>query len=215
MEAIHLDWQTGAPPSKDKAISQNTIHKEDLKVEQITAFFVRTKSRIQTLGLQRTINDYSEEPLLAIIPGATLSELWRGLSQIETVLKIISWMVLAVGLASMLSSILAGLNERRREMAILRSIGAGPGQITLLLVFESTLLTLSGICIGLCIELGGFFLLSSWLENQFGFYLTGAALTTSEFLYIAVVIVFGILIGLIPAYRASKLALKDGLSVRI
>jgi putative ABC transport system permease protein len=215
MEAMHIDWQTGAPPTKEKALSPDTIHKEDIKIEDITAFFVRTKSRIQTLGLQRTLNDYSNEPLLAIIPGATLAELWHSLSPIETVLKIISWMVLGVGLASMLSSILAGLNERRREMAILRSLGAGPARLTVLLVFESTLLTLTGIFLGLGFELSGFFLLSGWLENEFGLYLTGPALTSSEFIYIAVIIFCGVLIGLIPAYRASKLALKDGLSVRI
>ncbi len=215
MEAIHIDWQSGAAPTKENRTAQNQITEENLKIEQITSFFLRTKSRIETLRLQREINNYPEEPLLAIIPGATLSDLWRGLSQIETVLKIISSMVLVVGLFSMLSTILAGLNERRREMSILRSIGAGPAQITALLVFESTFLTFVGVMCGLLLELSAFFILSGWLESQFGFYIVGSAVTSIEVIYLGSILFFGMIIGFIPAYRASRLALKDGLSVRV
>lgn len=215
MEAIHMDWKDGAAPSKENALDPKKISKENIKIDQITSFFLRTKSRIETLRLQREINNYTEEPLLAIIPGATLADLWRGLSQIEQVLHVISLMVMAVGMASMLSSILAGLNERRREMSILRSIGAGPARITTLLVFESALLTTLGIAVGLIIELSGFFILSGWLEQQFGFYLVGNAITNTEIVYLFAVFVFGILVGLIPAFRATQMALKDGLSVRV
>lgn len=215
MEAIHIDWQTGAAPTKDKAVPQDKISKETLKVNQITAFFLRTKSRIETLSLQREINNYTDEPLMAIIPGATLSDLWRGLSQIERVLKIISMMVMAVGLASMVSSLLASLNERRREMSILRAIGASPSKITFLLVFESGLITFAGVLLGLAIELSGFFILESWLEDKFGFYSVGPAVTSTDFMYLGVTLMVGILIGLIPALSATKQALKDGLSVRV
>lgn len=215
MEAIHMDWKNGAAPTSATATPQNQINKESIKIGQITSFFLRTKSRIETLRLQREINNYPEEPLLSIIPGATLSDLWRGLSQIEKVLRIISLMVLFVGMASMLSTILAGLNERRREMSILRSIGAGPLKITSLLVFESSLLALAGVLLGLFLELAGFFILSGWLEDQFGFYMVGSALTSIEFIYMGLTLLFGVLVGLIPAYKANKSALKDGLSVRV
>jgi putative ABC transport system permease protein len=215
MEAIHIDWQTGAAPAKDKAIPQDQITKENLPIHQITAFFLRTQTRIETLKLQRDINNYKDEPLMAIIPGATLSDLWRGLSQIERVLKIISLMVMAVGLASMVSSLLASLNERRREMAILRAVGAPPSRITFLFVFESGLITALGILLGLAIELGGFFILESWLEEKFGFYAVGAVLTTTDFIYMAATLLVGVLVGLIPALQATRLALKDGLSVRV
>jgi len=215
MEAIHMDWKDGAAPTKDTQISPEQIQKEKIEMDQITSFFLRTKSRIETLRLQRAINTYTEEALLAIIPGVTLAELWRGLGYVDQALKVISWMVVVVGLMAMLIALLTGLNERRREMAILRSIGAGPGRITALLVFESTVLTLLGLGLGLALELSGFFLLRGWLESQFGLYLVGPVFTMTEILYLALTLVMGILIGLIPALRASKLALKDGLSVRV
>lgn len=215
MEAIHIDWKNGAAPSAKNVIHQNQVNKESIKIGPITSFFLRTNSRIETLKLQRTINNYESEPLLAIIPGATLADLWRGLSHIETILKIISFMVQIVGLAAMISTILAGLNERRREMSILRSIGAGPLNITLLLVFESTLLTLSGILGGILIQTGGFFVLAEWLETQFGFYTSGAMFTQIEIFYLAVILLSGTLVGMIPAIKASRSALKDGLATRL
>ncbi len=215
MEAIHMDWQNGAAPTEKTRIAAEQIQIGKIKVDQITSFFLRTKSRIDTLRLQREINNYQTEPLLAIIPGVTLSELWRGLGYMEQALKMISWMVVAVGLIAMLIALVTGLNERRREMAILRSIGAGPGRIVALMVFESSLLTLFGILVGLFLELASFSLLKDWLESQFGLYLVGAALTSTEGFYLLLTLSLGILIGLIPALRASSLALKDGLSVRV
>lgn len=215
MEAIHIDWQSGAAPTKDKALSPEKITKENIKFGPITSFFLRTKSRIETLRLQREINNFEAEPLLAIIPGVTLSELWRGLSQIAMGLKVISLMVMIVGLASMVSNILSSLNERRREMSILRSIGAGPSQITVLLVFESTLLTFVGVVLGATLQTSSFFLLKKWIENQFGFFIVGEVFTFTEWSYLLVVLICGSLAGLIPAIRASRLALKDGLTIRV
>jgi putative ABC transport system permease protein len=215
MEAVHMDWKNGAAPTRDTEIPQDRIKKENIHIGQITAFFLRTKSRISTLYLQRQINNYKEEPLLAIIPGVTLAELWRSLGYVEQALKVISWMVVAVGLVAMLIALLTGLNERRREMAILRSIGASPAWITALLVFESFLLTLIGLGLGITLEFSGFFILRDWLENTFGLYLVGEVFTAREGIYLLITLVAGILIGLIPALRATKLALKDGLSVKL
>ncbi|PIS10360.1 MAG: peptide ABC transporter permease [Bdellovibrio sp. CG10_big_fil_rev_8_21_14_0_10_47_8] len=215
MEAIHMDWKDGAAPTRDKAIAASSIRLEDIKLGPITAFFLRTKSRIETLRLQRAINTYKEEPLLAIIPGATLSDLWRGLGYIEQALKMISWMVISVGLVAMLIAILTSLNERRREMSILRSIGAGPGEIAALLVFESALLAAVGVLIGLGLELSGFFLLKGWLESRFGLYLVGSPVTSMDLIYLLIIFGSGFFIGLIPAIKASRLALKDGLTAKV
>lgn len=215
MEALHMDWQNGAAPVSGKETPASQLKKENIQIHTITSFFVGAKSRIETLKLQRAINEYKEEPLSAIIPGATLSELWQGLSYVENVLRVISWMVLVVGFMAMLIALTTTLNERRREMAILRAVGARPGQIVGLLVFESALLSILGAILGAILSLGLVALLRPWLESEFGLYLQGTPLTTKEFLYIVIAIVAGTLIGLIPALRAQKQALKDGLSVKI
>lgn len=215
MEAIHLDWKDGAVPSRETALSPEQIRREDLKVGQITAFFLRTKSRIETLRLQRRINEFAGEALSAVIPGVALAELWRNLSSVEKVLKVISWMVIGVGLTAMLIALLTSLNERRREMAIFRALGAGPGRLAALLIFESGALTIGGILLGLALEQLGFVFLRHWLEGRFGLYLVGSSFTGVEAFYLGIMILLGLLIGLFPAVLASRRALKDGLTIRI
>lgn len=215
MEAIHLDWQDGAAPSIDKRISQDQIEPGSLRIHSITAFFLRTKSRIETLRLQREINVDKDEPLLAIIPGATLQELWQSLGTVERVLRAISWMVVGVGFLTMLIALTTTLNERRREMAILRSLGAGSGRILSLLVFESALLTAAGCALGVVFALSGFAALGPWLESRYGLSLSGSWWTLKETLILGGIFVGGALVGLAPALRASKQALKDGLSVKL
>ena len=99
--------------------------------------------------MQRSINKYREEPLLAILPGAALQELWSLMGTAETALSAISIFVVVSGLLGMLTMLLASLNERRREMAILRSVGARPAHIFGLFVFEATVLTAIGALTGL------------------------------------------------------------------
>jgi putative ABC transport system permease protein len=215
MEAIHIDWQQGAPPLKGQEIPPERITKEAIKIGQITAFFLRTRSRIQTLALQRQINTFPEEPLMAIIPGVALSELWNGISYGEQVLKVVALFVVIVGLMGMLMALYTSLNERRREIAILRAIGVGPAGIVFLLVIESGLLTLVGSLLGIGLLYTLVLLLQPLVEQQFGLQIPIGALSRAEYIYIAGVVLAGVIIGFVPAWKAYRNALTDGLCVRV
>jgi putative ABC transport system permease protein len=215
MEAIHMDWQDGAPPLPGQEIPAAQITKDKIKIDQITAFLIGTKSRFETLSLQRKINDYEDEPLMAIIPGVSLSELWDGLSYAEDGLRVVSAFVVVVGLLGMLVSIYNSLNERRREMAILRSVGAGPRLIFSLLIVESFLLTAVGSVVGVVVMYGLLFALRPVIERTFGLYIPIDPPQTAEWLYLTAVIVLGFLMGWVPAWRAYRNTLHDGLTIRL
>jgi len=89
----------------------------DIAIKQITAFLLRTKSRFETLRLQREINTFEDEPLMTIIPGVALSKLWRSIGYAEDGLKIVTVCVIIVGFLGMLMALYTSLNERRREMS--------------------------------------------------------------------------------------------------
>src|SRR5262249_5986160 len=125
IEAIHVDWQSGGR-IPGQSVSAGQVREMDLKPKAITAALPWLKSRRVTFRLQRAINEYKEEPLSAILPGAALQELWGLVGTAETALKAVSAMVVATALLGMVTMILTTLNERRREMAILRSVGARP-----------------------------------------------------------------------------------------
>lgn len=209
MTAMHVGWDSGAFSAAAKVKPT-----DDVLVEEITAFFVKTKSPFATLGLQRYLNQYEEEPLTAIIPGIVLSELWQSLSYVETTLKWISLLVVIVGLVTMLIAIYNTLSERRREMAILRSIGASASTIFSIMMLESLILTLAGILLGIIII--GFatvFLGPSLVEN---FGLSEAYLRSAEKekYYILFIFGMGALLGFIPAIKAYFNTVADGLTIK-
>ncbi|MBU2972578.1 ABC transporter permease [Pseudoalteromonas sp. C2R02] len=196
-------------------------HDPDLigEPKQITAFLLGLKSRIAVLTLQRSINTDANltknEALLAIIPGLTLRQLWEMLSMVEQVLLVISGFVVISGLLGMLTSLLTSLNQRRRELAILRSLGARPWQIGMLLVSESVLLTATGCIIGIGLLYAVQLATAAQLQELSGLQLSLTWLTQHEMLLIAGVLLSGFLVGLIPAWRAYKYSLSDGMSIRV
>lgn len=214
IEAIHVNWQDGirVPGSK---ITAQEVRAMKLQPKAITAALVGLKSRIATFKMQRAINTYREEPLSAVLPGLALQELWELLGTAETALQVISVMVVITALLGMAIMILTTLNERRREMAVLRSVGAGPGTIAGLLVAEAGALTLAGVLVGSLATYAGLFLLQPMIDRMYGLYIPVGGVTGAELSVLCGVIVAGFLMGLLPALRAYRLSVADGMMVRV
>jgi putative ABC transport system permease protein len=181
---------------------------------QITAFFVGARTRIATLQLQREINTHEEEPIMAILPGVALAEMWRAVGYAEDALLVVTLFVVLVGLIGMLLSLYSSLEARRREMAILRAVGVGAPRIFALLVLESGLLGLAGALSGVALVYALLALLKGVVESTFGLYLPVQPPTTTAWLYLAAVVVASFLIGLVPAVKAYRNSLADGLTIR-
>jgi len=181
----------------------------------ITALLVGLKSRGAALSLQRKVNEWREEPLTAILPGATLIDVWNIVAGAEKTLLAISALVVVMGLAGMLIALLTGLSERRREMAVLRAVGAGPGHVFALLLGEATFLTLTGVALGVAALYVGLGAGQPWLEQRLGLFIPLRWPSGQEFGLMILVAVSGVLIGLIPAYRIYRLSLGDGMTIRI
>ena len=164
IEAIHVDWQSGAR-IPGQSVSAEEVRKMDLKPKAITAALIGLKSKLATFRLQRAINEYREEPLSAILPGAALQELWGLVGTAETALKAVSAMVVATALLGMVTMILTTLNERRREMAILRSVGARPRTILGLLMAEAGVLTVAGIALGVILLYAALLVLQPYVDT--------------------------------------------------
>ena len=213
IEAIHMDWQNGMPVTGE-TVSADAVRQMDLTSKAITAAMVGLKSKLATFSLQRSINEYQEEPLSAIIPGAALQELWGLVGTAETALSVISAMVVATALLGMVTTILTTLNERRREMAILRSVGARPATILALLNTEAVFLTVAGVVLGVALLYAALVFLEPTIDRLYGIQLSIEPPTASECLTLAAVIGAGLLTGLIPALRAYRLSVADGMTVR-
>ncbi|WPH22054.1 ABC transporter permease [Variovorax paradoxus] len=214
MEAIHLEWVGGAPMPGVK-IPAEQVRKFDLTPKNVTAALVGLQNRSAVFGVQRWISTYTGEPLMAILPGVALDELWSVIGIGENALLLMSALVALVSLAGLVSVVMAGLNERRRELAVLRAVGAGLRHVLALLALEGAMVTVLGVAFGVVMAVLGIALLAPWLQAQFGLTLSLSPPTLNEWLLMASLLVAGWLASLLPGIRAYRLSLADGLSPRI
>jgi putative ABC transport system permease protein len=211
--AIHLDWAGGAPLPGLK-IPAEYVKKFALQPKEITAMLIGLKSRSDVFRLQRFINGYKGEPLMAVMPGVALDELWQTLGMVERTLLALSALVVMIGLAGLMATMLASLNERRRELAILRALGAGPGEIFLMLTIEGLLVTVLGVLLGCTLLAVGIYFGAPLLQAQFGIVLSGRLLALNEFILLLAILATGLVASLVPGWRAWRMSLADGLTPR-
>ena len=214
IEAVHVDWQSGAQ-IPGQATPADVIRQMDLEPQAVTAALIGVKSRLQVFGLQRSINEYQQEPLLAILPGVALQELWLIVGIAETALIAVSAMVVITALIGMMATIFSSLNERRREMAIFRAMGARPRVVLGLLVLEAALMAAIGAILGLALLYVGLFIGQPLIDSAFGLWLPIEAPTMREVWVLLGVVAASAIVSMVPALRAYRMSLADGMMVKI
>ncbi len=214
MQAIHLNWQGGAPiPGIN--IPADRVRAFDLQPERITGVLLGLKSRAGVFNLQRFINTEIEEPLLAVLPAVALDQLWRLLDVVHRTLQALSVLVLVLALCGLIIALMASLEQRRRELAILRAVGARPLDLLLLLVLEGGLLSSAGAVLGWLLLMAGSALSAPMLQTHWGIVWPVARLSLAEIQLLVLVAAIGPLTALLPAWRASRRALASGLTMRV
>ncbi len=213
MEAIHIDWKNGAPIAGLKIDAEAALL-EDLTPKTITAFLLGLNNKILTFRLQRQINEFRGEPLLAILPGIALSELWQTMGVVEKVLALIASLVVVASLLGMTTMMLSTLKQRQREIAILRSTGASARFIFCLIEIEVILIAIIGIGLGIGFLWCGLLLAQPIISDYYGLYLSANLLTARTGIYALVIVGVAILLAAIPSFMAYRASLAQGLTVR-
>jgi len=213
--AIHVDWQSGVHAPPGARIGAEEARQRDLTPDSITAFMIGMRTKVLTFTMQRAINEYRQEPLMAILPGVALTQLWDLVGIADTALMIVAAFVVLAGLLGMLTAILTSLNERRREMAILRSVGAQPRHVFTLLVAEAGTLATCGVLAGVALTYVTLALARPLLERRFGIFLEVGGLTRYDLGLLGAIIGAAFLMGALPAWRAYRNTLSDGLTIRV
>jgi putative ABC transport system permease protein len=220
---IHEDWQGGA-----RAIAAEPRHPHDIDDPEgaaaeeaarpalagITAFLVGMRTKDSLLQMQRALNEYRAEPLTAVIPGVALQQLWQIVDVADRALFLVATFVVLAGLIGMLTAILTSLRERRREMAILRSVGARPMHVFTLLMLEASLLALAGVVLGITAAHAALASAAQLLANRFGLFMEMGGPGVYDLLLAGAVVSAAVLAGLVPAWLAYRNSLADGLTIR-
>lgn len=215
ISAMHIDWHSGMQATGRFRISAAEARQQDLTPDSVTAFLVGMRSKVMTFTMQRAINEYHDEALLAVIPGVVLDQMWGLVGIADTALSIVAGFVVLSGLLGMLTSILTSLNERRREMAILRSLGARPRHVFTLMVAEAGTLACLGVLTGLLLTYVLLLVGRSALAQRFGIYVPMAPPSAYDLGILVAVVLAALAMGLVPAAHACRRTLSDGLQIRV
>lgn len=211
IEAIHANWQPGAIGSKASAPGDPGGVSPDAHPEAITAFMVGLTSKLATFQVQRQINSYRDEPLLAILPGVTITQLWQMMAVMENTLRLISALVLLASLLGLAAMFLASIRERRAEIAVMRAIGASPWFIFCLLQLEALLITLAGVVAAIALLALGTVLSADWLAARFSLVMDGPLLSAPSLHILLLVFAATVVVSTVPAALAYRFALKEQL----
>lgn len=198
LDAVHENWP-GAVTTKND-------------LPKVTAVMLGLKSKIQTFRLQQQINTYPNEPLQAILPGATLSNLWSMLGGVEQSLRFIAWLVLLGALTGMANVLLLSMRERRQELAVLRALGYPRWFLFLLLQLEAVLITVAAIVVAAVLLLFTGNALRSWLLDEFGVYLSTGFLQVETLPLLGAVLLAAIITAIWPGIQAYRQGLNRQLS---
>jgi putative ABC transport system permease protein len=202
IEAVHM-----SPSALQAFINEPTgPMMAALNPESITSVMLGLTSKLATFTMQRELNNYANDRLMAILPGVAMTELWTLMSTVENLLRVISALVLMSSLFGLATMLLASMNERQGEIAVLRVLGASPSIILLLILFESLIL----ICMSLIVAISALKIvlltLDEWLASEFGLFLSNDIISPEIASLSALVILATILVSLYPGIEAYKKA---------
>lgn len=214
MEAIHVDWAVGVPvPGAD--IPAEYVTKFNLQPKSLTAVLVGLNNRTGVFRMQRELENRPDAALSAILPGVALSSLWQTVGLVERVLLFVAALVALVSALGLVSVMLVTLGQRRRELAVLRSTGAGPRTVFGLLCLESALVMWIGVGLGVMLLALGGAALAPWVQAQFGLQLVPLLELKAGLTAVVLFAAFGSVLGVIPAIQAYRNQLQDGLNPKL
>lgn len=206
IEAIHIDWQHGVKVSKGK-LTQSDLEQAELQPKSITAFMLGLNSKIATFQVQRTINKYKPEPVVAILPGVALSELWGMISILENTLLLVSALIFIAACLGVSAMLLASMRERRREIQLLRIIGAPPYILFLLIQLEALLITLLSFFLGAGLLTSSLAFFQGYLVSNYGLRIEANLLSNNSIYLLGTLLITSVIVAVIPSlngYRKAK-----------
>lgn len=210
--AIHIDWKNGSKVP-GASVTINDLESHDLTPTSITAALVGVENRRRIFQIQRGLNDFSAEPLSAIIPGVALSNLWAVMRVVEESFRFMAWGAFTVSILGLIALLNMSLAQRRREMAIYRSLGARPWQIAILLLIEALVIGVIASLIGVLLSLALQQLVAQFAFANANVTLQFTPLGAQDSLRLAAYILATLLAAILPAIRLYRQSLADGITV--
>ena len=171
--------------------------------QSITSLLIQFKGRnIQALNMARNINENTN--FQAATPAIEINRLYTLLGVGEEALKALAMLIIFVSGLSIFISLFSSLRERKYELAVMRTLGARPGFLFQLIVFEGMVIAVLGFLCGIALSHGSMILLADFLEKSYRYDFSAAIFLKEEIYLFGGSLIIGIIAAIIPAFQASK-----------
>jgi putative ABC transport system permease protein len=171
---------------------------------------VGLNSPIATLQVKRWADTFSDEALLAILPGVALTQLWELVGNVEIILLGISILVFLSSLLGLNAMLFASMRERRSEIEVLRNIGAPSLFVLGLLMVEALLIVTTGIALAILGLLLSIAFANAVFAQELGLMLSYQIFNSSNLLALALIYLTTLILTAIPALQAYRLSVSVG-----
>ena len=200
LEAVHLTKQQRNKLLliRDKRITAHS----SLVPQSITAVMVELTSRMGVFQLQRKINSNTDEPLMAILPGVALSELWQMMSVAENTLALVSILVVVSTLFGLSAMLLASIRERQQEIKLLRVIGASPFFVYFLIELEALFIAVLSVLIALTALIVSLTVANDFLLAEYGLSIGSNVVSVEIIESIGIILLLTVLAAFPPSFKA-------------
>jgi putative ABC transport system permease protein len=213
-EAMHQGWGMGISPKSLKSAAAALPQTQDVNALQpvsLSAVWVGLHNRADVFSVRRKIESMNRDPLMAVLPGVALDELWQVVKVVENSLVLVGFMVAVSAMLGVAAVLLVAMAGRRKELAILRAMGAAPRALLGFVLLESVLVCLVGIVCGYIASQSLMWAAQDTLRTGFGVMVQPGWPSTDSLLSLGGLFVVSVLASLLPAWRAYRLSLMDGL----
>ena len=183
-------------------------HEHDDK--EITAMLIKFKSPMNIIQFPRQINE--DTNLQAAVPSYEISRLFKLFGfGIET-LTYLAYLIIIVSAFSLFINLFNSMRERKYEMALIRTLGSSRRQLSMMIIFESLILTTVGFFIGLLVSRLGVMFVSSLMEESLNYNLKSFGILNEELLLLGLSIFIGLISSIIPALQVYNLNISETLA---
>jgi len=177
-------------------------HDED-ENKEITAMLIKFKNPMNIIQFPRQINENTN--LQAAVPSYEISRLFKLFGFGIDTLIYLAYLIIIVSGFSLFINLFNSMNDKKYEMALIRTLGASRFQLSRMIIFESLILTISGFLIGLLFSRFGVMFVSSLMDESINYNLESIIILYEEYWLLALSVILGLISSLIPAIQVYKM----------
>jgi putative ABC transport system permease protein len=177
---------------------------EDIPDEhkELSAVMLKFRGESAALRLEQEINKLGRTATLAWPIGHVMADLFNKLGWVNRVLELVAYLVVIVAAGTILASIYNTINERRREIAILRSLGARRSTVFSAVVLEAATIGAVGSLLGFAVYAAILAVATIIVREQTGVVLDWLTFHGALWQTPLAMTALGALAGIIPAAKA-------------